>query len=187
MLTTTNLINHFLLAMPSISDADFRRSLVLLCETTETGSIGLIINRLSEIRMADIFEQINLPMTDSDQANHPVLIGGPVKPDRGFVLHPTFERWSSSIQISKTLSITTSQDILAAIAQGKGPSDYLFILGYSAWTEKQLEDELMKGTWLTIPCDDSILFQTAIQSRYSASLKLLGIEESQLYSNYGHS
>ena len=102
------------------------------------------------------------------------------------LLNPTFGKWSSSLSISPTISVTTSQDIIAAIAAGKGPAEYLFILGYAGWTQEQLEQELIKGSWLHVKRDNDILFRTPLQNRYQACLKRIGIDESQLYSDSGH-
>ncbi|HET8941474.1 MAG TPA: YqgE/AlgH family protein [Rudaea sp.] len=182
----SNLANHFLIAMPSMRDPGFRRGVTFMCQYGEDGAMGLLINRLSEYRLGDVLAQINLKCDSSQISNAPVLIGGPVQPERGFVLHAPHGTWESSYKISERLCVTTSRDVLAAIAAGEGPSQALIALGYSGWTAGQIDSELKENAWLTASADENILFHTPLERRWEESAALVGVNIASLTGYAGH-
>jgi putative transcriptional regulator len=185
MLATTTLTNNFLIAMPSMRDPSFKRGVAFLCQHGEDGAMGLLINRLSEYRLGDVLAQMNLSSTNAEVGDSPVLIGGPVQPERGFVLHAPHGQWESSFKISESICVTTSRDILVAIAEGRGPDRALVTLGYSGWGAGQIESELKENAWLTAPVSDPILFDTPIEQRWDAAAALVGVSIANLTSYSG--
>ena len=185
MLQTTTLTNHFLIAMPSMRDPSFRRGVAFVCQHGEDGAMGLLVNRLSEYRLGDVLAQMNLSASSAEVADSPVLIGGPVQPERGFVLHTPHGEWESSFKISDTICVTTSRDILVAIAEGRGPERTLVTLGYSGWGAGQIETELKENAWLTVPANERILYDTPIEQRWDAAAALVGVSIANLTSYSG--
>ena len=185
MLATTMLTNHFLIAMPSMRDPSFKRGVAFLCQHGEDGAMGLLVNRLSEYRLGDVLAQMNLSSTIAEVADSPVLIGGPVQPERGFVLHSPHGQWESSFKISDSICVTTSRDILAAMAEGRGPERALVTLGYSGWGAGQIETELKENAWLTADANEHILFDTPIEQRWDAAAALVGVTIANLTSYSG--
>lgn len=184
-----NLTHHFLIAMPGLEGSGFTRSVVYLCEHSERGALGLIINKPSELNLQHLFDKVDLPMQRQDLSNTPVFQGGPLQTERGFVLHETMHGtpsagdtpsedsvYASTMTIPGGLEMTTSRDVLEAISSGAGPSRVLVSLGYSSWSEGQLESELADNSWLTVAADIAVIFDTPIEKRYDHALKLLGIE-----------
>jgi len=180
------LTNHFLIAMPGMRDPGFRRGVAYLCQYGEEGTMGLLINRVSEYRLGDVLAQMNLKSELSRVSDAPVLIGGPVQPERGFVLHAPHGEWESSFKISERICVTTSRDILAAIAEGRGPRQVLVTLGYSGWSQGQIETELKENSWLTAAADERILFTTPLEQRWEAAAALVGVDISSLTDYAGH-
>jgi len=185
MLQTTTLTNHFLIAMPSMRDPSFRRGVAFVCQHGEDGAMGLLVNRLSEYRLGDVLAQMNLSASSAEVADSPVLIGGPVQPERGFVLHTPHGEWESSFKISDSICVTTSRDILVAIAEGRGPEQTLVTLGYSGWGAGQIETELKENAWLTVPANERILYDTPIEQRWDAAAALVGASIANLASYSG--
>lgn len=183
---STPLSNQLLIAMPALRDPNFARGVAFLCQHGEDGAMGLMINRLSEYRLGDVLAQMNLQSELPDVIDAPVLIGGPVQPERGFVLHSPPGDWESSFRISDELSVTTSRDILIAIAAGNGPSRAVVALGYSGWSPGQLEQELCDNHWLTAPAAERVLFETPLEDRWEAAAALVGVNMIQLASYAGH-
>lgn len=181
-----SLSGQLLIAMPAMGDPNFERGVTLLCQHGEDGAVGLMINRPSDFQLSDILEQMHITCVRDDIDDIPVLIGGPVQPDRGFVLHPQGGDWDSSFAINEHWAITTSRDILAAIAAGKGPEQALLMLGYAGWESGQLEEELCANAWLLTEAVDRILFSTDIAKRWHAATALVGIEAHQLTHYVGH-
>lgn len=175
MSESSPLTNQLLIAMPSLRDPNFARGVALLCQHGEDGAMGIMINRLSEYRLGDVLAQMNLRSELPDVIDSPVLLGGPVQPERGFVLHTPQGEWDSSFRISDQISVTTSRDILAAIATGNGPHNAIVALGYSGWSPGQIEHELRENAWLTAPASNTILFDTPLDERWQASASLVGV------------
>jgi putative transcriptional regulator len=207
-----NLTHHFLIAMPGLEDATFAKSVVYLCEHSERGALGLVINKPSELSMTGLFDKVDLPLHRQDLIDAPVLQGGPVHTERGFVLHeamianppetsteaaalsavsepsPTPESvYASTMTIPGGLEMTTSKDVLEALSTGAGPRRVLISLGYAAWGEGQLESELAENSWLTVAADTQVIFDTPIEQRYERAMALLGLAPWMLSSEVGHS
>lgn len=180
-----NLRNHFLIAMPGLSDPLFANSITYICDHSPEGAMGLVVNRALDLHLSDVFEQMSLGYQE-EHGRAPILAGGPVNTQRGFVLHPTGGIWQSTIQITPEVSLTASRDIIAAIAAGQGPQDALFVLGYSGWGAGQLERELKENSWLTVPADAEILFHTPLEQRWHAAALRLGIDMNLMPSQAGH-
>lgn len=179
--------NQLLVAMPSLNDPNFSQTVTLICEHSEKGALGIVINRPMDMRLGEVLEQLSLEARDPVVADWPILRGGPVHPDRGFVLHrPTGHRWDSSLDVSEHLQVTTSRDILESIARGDGPREGLMALGYAGWEAGQLEEEVLGNSWLTVPCDEDLLFRVPFEQRWSAAARLLGIDPSRLSHLSGH-
>lgn len=188
MVENTSLRNQFLVAMPGMVDGNFDHTVTLLCEHTPEGAMGLVINRPTTLELRDMLQHMGLESDKLPAEPAPVFWGGPVQPERGFVLHePGTSEWDSTLKLSDALYITTSKDILAAIGQGKGPHQYLVTLGYSGWSAGQLEDEILHNSWLNTPADSAIVFQTPTASRWEAAARLLGIDVRLLGTDAGHS
>lgn len=177
---------HMLIAMPAMADPNFSRSVTLLCQHNEEGAIGITINRLSSFTLGELFFQLNIPCEQPEISSMKVLEGGPVSPDHGFVLHTPVEGFDSSIQINNDIMVTTSRDVLAAIAAGKGPEKFLVALGYAGWSDGQLEFEMRQNAWLSVPADKGILFDSDLSQRWENALGKLGINVSDLHGVGGH-
>lgn len=180
-----SLCNHFLIAMPNLQDSSFAQSVTYICEHSDKGAMGIVINHPMEMKLQEIFEQLNLPLDDKIGANT-VLTGGPVQQERGFVLHSSESEWHSTLKISPTLSLTASRDILASMAEGKGPLKSLVALGYAGWGEGQLEAEIAANSWLTVPADEQIIFEVPYAQRWTAAAAALGINVKLISSTAGH-
>lgn len=168
--------DHFLIAAPSLHDPNFSRGVTLICQHNEDGAMGLMVNRASEYRLRDVLAQMDIETDLAHVAGATVLTGGPVQPDRGFVLHEPGGDWESSFQVSPSLSMTTSRDILVAMARGDGPQHAVVALGYAGWTSGQLEAELSDDSWLTVAADASIIFHTPLEQRWQAAARLVGVD-----------
>jgi putative transcriptional regulator len=180
------LSNHFLIAMPSLADPNFARGLTLLCQHNAEGAMGLLVNRPSDYTLGDVLAQMGIATEDLALGQLPVLIGGPVHPDRGFVLHDDPREWSSTLRFGNGLAVTTSREILVAMAKGEGPKHVLVALGYSGWDAGQLEAELGDNAWLTAPADQAIVFDTPLESRWQAAASSLGVDLRLLSDSAGH-
>jgi putative transcriptional regulator len=180
-----SLKDHFLIAMPALTEGPFAHSLTYICEHTEHGAMGIVINHPMDIQLEEILEQLHI---DHDRHDHqqPVLAGGPVQMDRGFILHSGDQHWSSTLAITDSVSLTTSQDILKAIAHHDGPNDQLVALGYAGWSAGQLEQELANNAWLTVPADSDIIFNIPASQRLQAATDKLGIDLNLLAPDAGH-
>jgi putative transcriptional regulator len=186
-----NLTNQFLIAMPGMGDGTFAGTVVYLCEHTEKGALGLVINKPIDITLRNLFEKVELSLDREDLAEAPVYFGGPVQTERGFVLHePTGAdaegSYNSSLKIEGGLEMTTSKDVLEALANGAGPKKVLVTLGYSGWAAGQLEDEISNNGWINVAAEPRIIFDTPVAERYDKALSLLGIDAGMLSSAAGH-
>lgn len=178
-----NLKHHFLVASPWLEDPRFRGSVIYVCEHSDDGALGLVVNDPLDIHLGEILEQLDMRGGELDL---PVFCGGPVEPERGFVLHPPKTNWQNTAKVTDDVMLTTSRDILAGIGQGDGPDQFLVALGYSGWGGGQLEDELGSNAWLTCQASTDILFGTPWNERYKAVLQLIGIDLNQLSETIGH-
>jgi len=181
-----SLANQFLIAMPNMADPLFARALVYLCEHGEQGAMGLIINKPSGIAMAQLFDQIDLPLKTHAHSASAVYFGGPVQPDRGFVLHAPIGSWQSSLQVTTDIALTTSKDVLIAVSEDQGPERILVTLGYAGWSSGQLEQEIASNGWLTVASNPEIIFSLPAEQRYDAAMALLGFDPSLLSAEIGH-
>jgi putative transcriptional regulator len=182
----TFLTNQFLIAMPGMEDPNFAQTVTLVCEHSARGALGIVINRPLTMDLGDVFEQLGLDASQSRVAQQHVLHGGPVQTDRGFVLHSPGDGWESTLAVSGTIHLTTSRDILDAMANGRGPERAVVALGYAGWDAGQLEDEMARNAWLTAPADDSLVFDVPAEDRWEAAGRLLGINLLHLSSDAGH-
>jgi len=180
------LANQFLIAMPAMDDPNFAQSVTLVCEHNDQGALGIVINKALPMNLAEVFDQLGLDSEQSRVARQPVLRGGPVQTDRGFVLHTPQGRWESSLPFSERVHLTTSRDILDALARGEGPENAVIALGYAGWGAGQLEDEMAQNAWLTVPADERLLFDTPLDERWQAACRLLGVDLLHLSSDAGH-
>lgn len=181
-----NLTNHFLIAMPGMADPYFSKTLTLICEHSERGAIGLVVNKPIDVSLGQLFEQVNIDLSDDDIKSETVYFGGPVLVDRGFVLHQPLFDWNSTLKIDDDTGLTTSRDVLEAIAAGRGPSRVLVTLGYAGWAPGQLEDEIKRNGWLTVAANTDLVFDTPPEERLSAAMGLLGLNYGNLSDIAGH-
>lgn len=177
---------QMLIAMPDMADPNFSRSVTLLCQHNEEGAIGITINRQSGFTLGELFFQLNIPCDNQEISSITVLEGGPVSPDHGFVLHTPVEGYDSSVKINDDIMVTTSRDIVSAIAAGEGPEHFLIALGYAGWGDGQLESEMRQNAWLSVPVDKGILFETSLQNRWEKAVGKLGISINDLHGVGGH-
>lgn len=178
--------NHFLIAMPSLQDPYFTHGVAYICEHNENGAIGIIINHPLDISLSEVLRQLDIKAEDPQIDQLPVLCGGPLHPERGFVIHTPGGNWRSTLDMNSEISITTSRDVLQAIAQNKGPTKVVISLGYSSWTAGQLEQEIRENRWLVCPADTDILFKLPFDQRWQAAIRLLGFDINNLSSEIGH-
>jgi putative transcriptional regulator len=186
MADTPCFTDHFLIAMPALEDPNFHRSVTLVCQHDASGAMGIVINRAADYTLGELLDQLSLPTDDPRVAGLPIVSGGPVHPDRGFVLHDDPREWNSTLRFGRGLAVTTSRDILAAMARGDGPRNALVALGYAGWTAGQLEEELAQNSWLTVPADQGIVFTTPLEDRWQAAASALGVDLSLLADYAGH-
>jgi putative transcriptional regulator len=181
-----DLTDHFLIAMPAMTDPNFAGTLIYIVEHGKKGAMGVVINRPIELTMSDLFNRIDLKLQDQPISTQAVLLGGPVQNDRGFVLHRPTGDWSSSIRVNDHVALTSSKDVLESVAKGEGPQDVVVALGYAGWGAGQLENEIAQNAWLTVPGDARILFETPPSERQHLAFDLLGIDPLLMSSNVGH-
>lgn len=185
-----DLTNQFLIAMPGMADDTFAGTVVYLCEHTANGALGLVINKPIDIKLRNLFEKIELSLGRDEIGEQPVYFGGPMQTERGFVLHEKYgeepSHYSSTLSIPGGLAMTTSKDVLEAMADGAGPKRVLITLGYSGWQAGQLEDELGRNGWLNVVADPAVIFDTPIEQRYDKALSLLGFDPRMLSQEAGH-
>jgi putative transcriptional regulator len=185
-LQSVNLTHHFLIAMPGMADPNFARSLTYICEHNDQGALGVVVNRPIDMTLGALFQQIEIPLQDREWAVLPVYYGGPVQVDRGFVLHRPAGDWQSTLAVSQDVALTTSKDILEAVAEGRGPHQMLVSLGYAGWAPGQLEEELGQNAWLTVPASLDVIFELPPERRFNAAMELLGIDPARLSDDVGH-
>lgn len=182
----TPLRNHVLIALPALVDSNFARSVTLICQHDADGAMGIVINRPSDYTLGDVLDQMGLHGQDEALQRQVVLTGGPVHPERGFVLHDGGLHWDSSLQIAEGLFLTTSRDILASMAMGEGPANVIVALGCAGWESGQLEQELAENSWLTAPSDADLVFATPLDARWQAAAGRIGVDLAHLADYSGH-
>lgn len=186
MSSTASLNNHFLIAMPALDDPNFHHTTTYICEHDENGALGVVINRPLEMQLGEILRYMDIEACNENISSRQVYMGGPVQNDRGFVLHEPAGDWEATLKVTDTIGITSSRDILQAIAAGKGPKNSIVTLGYAGWGAGQLENELAANTWLSGPANSKIVFDTPCEQRWQAAAALLGIDLNLLSSETGH-
>lgn len=180
------LANQLLVALPALDDPHFARSVALICQHDGDGAMGVVVNRGSEYTLGDVFEQMGIEGARDDLRGQIVLAGGPVHPERGFVLHDGDRSWDSSLSIADGLFVTTSRDVLEAMARGDGPARATVALGCAGWGAGQLEHELTEHSWLTVPADAQLLFETPLDDRWQAAAGRIGVDMTRIADHSGH-
>ncbi len=182
-----SLANHLLIAMPSVQEPEFAHTVIYICEHHVQGTVGLIINRPMQHSLGLVFDQLHIQPTHAEQSKMPLLFGGPTQPERGFVIHRPFGHWQSSLALlPNDVTITTSNDIIRAIAHDAGPKDVLVALGYVGWAEHQLEQEIINDSWLVCPFDPTLLYDVPFEERWEAAGMRIGVHMNQLTLGVGH-
>ncbi len=186
IVNSVNLTQHFLIAMPAMVDPHFAKSLTLVCEHNENGALGIVINRPTDMNLHGLLEQIKIASAVDLFRSVPVHYGGPVQVDRGFILHRPIGTWQSTLAVGPEIGLTTSKDILEAVARGAGPERMLVTLGYAGWAPGQIEHELAQNAWLTVPATSEILFDMPAEERLAAAMNALGVDYANLSDVAGH-
>jgi putative transcriptional regulator len=186
MTETESLKSQLLIAMPALEDPNFARTVTYICEHGDHGAMGIVLNRPTDLRLADVLKHMEIEGGLGAAGEQVVYLGGPVEEERGFVLHTHTDPWDSTLPVTNEISITTSRDILEAMAHGDGPGRTLVALGYAGWGAGQLEKELQDNAWLSGPADQSILFELPPEQRWEAAAKLLGVDLNLLSNDAGH-
>ena len=182
----TPLANQLLIALPALADPHFARSVTLICQHDDDGAMGVVMNRASEYTLGDVLRQMNLTSHDPRLDDQIVLAGGPVHPERGFVLHDSTRTWESTLEVASGLYLTTSRDILEAMAIGEGPANAVMALGCAGWGAGQLEYELGENSWLTVPADAQLLFGVPLEQRWQTAGQRIGVDMTRLTDYSGH-
>ncbi len=182
----TSLTNHLLIAMPSLADPNFAQTVTLICEHSDKGALGIVLNKPLPMTLDEVLTQMSLEARDAAIAGQAVLRGGPVHNDRGFVLHRPGGQWDSSHRVSDLVQVTTSRDVLAAMARGEGPADAFIALGSAGWESGQLERELLENAWMSIPADGRIVYDLPFEDRWLAAWQRLGIDVDRMSPFAGH-
>ena len=184
------LADHFLIAMPSMLDPVFGGTVVYICEHNADGALGMIINRPTDMTMGVLFDRLDLSLEigpyGESRSGKPVMFGGPVQVERGFVLHAPNDHYSSSLIVSEQVALTTSRDVLESVAAGHGPERLIVTLGCAGWSAGQIEEEILRNGWLTVKADPGVLFDTPVEQRFTAAMHLLGIDPNDLSGEAGH-
>lgn len=181
-----SLRNHFLIAMPNLADPNFNESVTYVWQHDEYGAVGTVVNRPGHFTFADIFARLGIDYDDTQRARALVLAGGPVEPERGFVLHDSSAEFESTISVGADVSLTASRDVLEAIAAGDGPQHALLTLGYAGWGPGQLESEIAANSWLSVEATSKVLFDTPFAERWTAAADLIGIDIRGISTYSGH-
>lgn len=181
-----SLTNQLLVAMPGMEDPRFSQTVTLVCEHGDKGALGIVLNKPLSMRLSEVLTQMKLPALSDSVATQIVLSGGPVHQDRGFVLHRPGGKWESTHKISDSIQVTTSRDVLAAMARGEGPENAFIALGYAQWDAGQLERELKENAWLTLPVSDAVLFDLPYEERWAAAWRSLGVDVTTVSPVAGH-
>ena len=186
MAETGYLTNQFLIAMPMLQDPNFFHSVIYVCEHNQHGAMGIVINQPVDLTLGELVEQMGHQPPDNELATHPIYRGGPVDSERGFVLHRPMGDWQATMPVGSNIGITTSNDIIEAMANGNGPEDFLVALGYAGWGPGQLEEEIRENSWLNGPMAPELLFGAGTEECWQAAVALIGVDIHQLSGNVGH-
>ena len=184
-----NLTNNLIIAMPGLTDPMFEKSVSFICQHTEQGAMGLTINHPTNITFSEFLSQLEIPLTIDSLASVPIYLGGPVETGHGFILHSNdseFDSWSQTLKINEHISLSSSKDILTAIAHGEGPSNFLITLGYAGWGKGQIEKEMKENSWLNVAADNDIIFNTPTEQRWESAAMKLGIDINLISGDIGH-
>jgi len=182
----SSLTNQLLIAMPAMADPNFSTTVTLICEHNADGALGITINRPLTLKLAGLFEQLSVDDPDPGVANHPVLSGGPVGTERGFVLHGPDSSYENTLAVSNDIRLTLSRDIIDDLASGDGPEKLLVALGYAGWEAGQLENEMLANSWLSVPATPELVFDTPFAERWDSAARTLGIDIARMSSDAGH-
>lgn len=180
------LSNQLLIAMPGMADPNFTTTVTLVCEHNTEGALGIVINRPMDMNLGGLFDQLDLTQAEDSVASYPILNGGPVARERGFVLHEPGPSYESSVAVSPDIQLTLSRDILDSMAAGSGPEKSLIALGYAGWDSGQLEEEILNNAWLTVPATPEVIFDVPFADRWSVAARSIGIDISKMSSDAGH-
>ena len=186
MTDNMNLTDHFLIAMPSLGDPNFQRTVTYMCQHGDDGALGIVINRPIDLMLGDILGQMEIEVESQNIGATQVYYGGPVQPERGFVIHEGSGQWESSLAVTDSIMLTTSRDIMEAIARGKGPRKMLVALGYAGWGEGQLEQEILQNAWLNAPALNQVIFDLPADRRWKSAAEQMGVDLDLMSSNAGH-
>ncbi len=186
MLLNTSLANHLLIAMPTLNDPNFSKSVIYVCEHQIQGTVGLIVNRPMQFPLSLVFDQLDIEPVRVENNRTPLMFGGPLQPERGFVIHRPFGGWRSSLALRDGVTVTTSNDIIRAIAKDDGPKDVLVTLGYVGWGENQLDQEVIDNVWLVCPYKPELLYDVPFEERWEYAGLTIGVKMNQLTSSIGH-
>ncbi len=182
----SNFTDHFLIAMPNLGDPNFSQTVTYMVQHSQDGALGIVINRPTTVNLGEIMKQMNIDVEQRQITDLPTYYGGPVQPERGFVIHNPVGNWESSLKVSEAIAMTTSRDVLEAIATGKGPNKVLIALGYAGWGEGQLEREIIENAWLNAPAVNSILFDKPATQRWKSAAEHMGVNLDTLSGDIGH-
>ena len=180
------LINQFLIAMPSLNDPNFSRSVTYICQHNDEGAMGIVINQPLQLTLGEVLSDLDLPTSQEDTRDRAVFLGGPVQCERGFVLHQPVGEWEATLNVSDEIGVTASRSILASIANGQGPKNSIVALGYAGWGAGQLEQEMLANSWLSGPADSDIIFHLPVEQRWQAAATLAGVDITRLSGDVGH-
>jgi len=181
-----SLINQLLIAMPGMLDPNFSTTVTLICEHNDEGALGIVINRPTTLKLGGLFEQLSVEDPDPEAAGSPVLSGGPVGTERGFVLHGPEHGYENTLAVSDDIRLTLSRDVIDAMASGDGPGNALVAIGYAGWEPGQLEDEMLANAWLSVPATPEIVFGTPFAERWDSAARTLGIDIARMSTDAGH-
>ncbi len=182
----SSLQDHFLIAMPALADSFFHRAVVYICEHNSEGAMGLIVNKPTQVMLPELLSHLDIHNTAPALKTMPVLFGGPVEKGQGMVMHNSHEKWKTTMELSESLFLTTSTDILEKIGSDEGPKKSVVTLGYSGWDAGQLEQEIVDNSWLTVSANEQILFDTPAEQRWHEAAKLLGVDINLITTTSGH-
>jgi putative transcriptional regulator len=181
-----SLTNHFLIAMPALEDPNFVQSVTYIFAHNDEGAMGITINRLTDVNMGEVFSQLGIDWEGDDVADIPVYMGGPVETERGFILHSPADEWDSTLKVTDDIAVTSSRDIIEAIAEGRGPEKTLVALGYAGWGAGQLEEEMVNNAWLSTQADPALIFDAPVTERWQNAASMIGVDLNLLSNDVGH-